>query len=74
MDWKKHLLTSAEVWTGACLALAGMVALGLGMHGIFAQALMPFGIGLALSDMLTRASKDARERVKIRVRRDNDRD
>ena len=74
MDWKKHLLTSTEVWTGACLTLAGVIALGLGMHGVLVQAMAPFGVGLALSDVLTKAAKDARERSKVRVRRDDDRD
>ena len=72
MDWKKHLMTSTEVWTGSCLTLAGLVALALGLHGVLAQALLPFGIGLALSDVLTKAAKDARQRSKVRVRRDDD--
>lgn len=69
MDWKKHLRTSTEVWTGACLTLAGLVASALGMHGVLAQALLPFGLGLALSGVLPKAARDARERG--RVRRDD---
>ena len=77
MDWKKYLMTSIEVWTGAGLTLAGLIALSLGAHGVLTQALAPFGIGLALSDVLTKAAqaaKAARERVKVPVRRDDDRD
>jgi hypothetical protein len=72
MDWKKSLLTSTEVWTGGVLVLAGVGALGLGVHGILAQALAPFGIGLVLSDVLTKAARAARERAKVRVRRDDE--
>ena len=74
MDWKKTLLTSIEVWTGAGLTLAGIIALGLGAHGVIAQVLAPFGIGLAVSGILVKAAKAARERVKVPVRRDDDRD
>ncbi len=72
MDWKKSLLTSPEVWTGAGLIVAGMIALGMGVHNVLGQALAPFGIGLILSEILTRAAKATRERAKIRVRRDDD--
>ncbi len=75
MDWKKSLLTSTEVWTGAGLTLAGIATLALGAHGILAQAMAPFGIGLILSEILTKAAKaakDARERAKVRVRRDDE--
>ena len=74
MDWKKSLLTSPEVWTGAGLTLAGAAALAFGMHGILAQALAPFGIGLILSEVLTKAARAARERAKVRVRRDDEQD
>jgi len=74
MDWKKTLLTSTEVWTGVGLTLTGVLALGLGAHGVLAQALAPFGIGLVLSDILTKAARTARQRVKVRVRRDDDQD
>ena len=72
MGWKKTLLTSTESWTGAGLILAGLAALGLGAHGVLAQALTPFGIGLVLSDILTKAVKAKRERVKVRIRRDDE--
>jgi len=72
MDWKKALLTSTEVWTGASLILAGLAALGLGVHGTLAYALAPFGAGLILSDVVGKATAAARERAKIRVRRDDD--
>ena len=74
MNWKKDLLTSPEVWTGTGLILAGIVALGLGAHGDSGQALAPFGIGLILSEVLTKAARAARERAKVRVRRDDDLD
>ncbi len=69
MDWKKTLLTSTEVWTGAGLLLAGLAAPAAGMHGAPAQALAPFGVGLILSDVLTKTTRAARERA--RVRRDD---
>lgn len=72
MDWKKSLLTSTEVWTGGALVLAGIATLSLGVHGVLAQALAPFGIGLVLSDVLTKAARAARERAKVRVRRDDE--
>ncbi len=71
MDWKKALLASTEVWTGVSLVLAGLVALGLGVHGILAHALAPFGVGLLLSDVFTKTTGSARA-SKIRVRRDDD--
>ncbi len=74
MDWKKSLSTSTEIWTGAGLILAGLVALGLGAHGVLAQASAPFGVGLVLSDVLTKAVKAKRERVQVRIRRDDERD
>lgn len=74
MDWKKTLLTSTEVWTGVGLTLAGVTALGLGAQGVLAQALAPFGIGLVLSDVLTKAARAARQRAKVRIRRDDERD
>lgn len=72
MDWKKSLLTSTEVWTGGALVLAGLGALGLGIHGVLAQALAPFGLGLILSDALTKAARAARDRAQVRVRRDDE--
>ena len=72
MDWKKALLTSTEVWTGAGLVVAGIIALGMGIHNVLGQALAPFGIGLILSEILTRAAKASRDKAKIRIRRDDD--
>lgn len=72
MDWKKSLVISAEVWTGGGLVIAGLAALSLGVHGVLAQALAPFGIGLILSELLTKAAKTTRERARIRIRRDDD--
>ncbi len=72
MDWKKTLLTSPEVWTGTGLFTAGIFALAHGEHGILAQALAPFGIGLVLSEVLAKGAHAAHERVKVRVRRDDD--
>jgi hypothetical protein len=71
MDWKKTLLTSTEFWTGTGLLLAGLAALAAGMHGALAQALAPFGVGLILSDVLTKTAGAARERARVRVRRDD---
>lgn len=73
MDWKKALLICPEVWTGAALVLAGVSALLLGAHGVLAQALAPFGVGVILSAIVSKAAQDARARAKVRVRRDDDR-
>ena len=70
MDWKKALLICPKVWTGAALVVAGVSALVLGAHGILVQALAPFGVGVMMGAV---ASKAARERTKVRVRRDDDR-
>ena len=70
MDRKKLLLSSPEVWTGGGLVVAGLACLGLGVHGVLAQALAPFGVGLILSEALPHAAKAGRDR--IRVRRDDD--
>ena len=75
MNWKtnwKEMLSSPELWTGAVLTLAGVAALGLGVHGLLASALAPFGLGLILSDILTHAARAARERAKVRIRRDDE--
>ena len=72
MNSKNSLLASPEVWTGGGLVLAGIAALGLGIPGLLAHALAPFGIGLILSEVLTEAAKAGRDRVKIRIRRDDD--
>ena len=73
MDWKKALLICPEVWTGTALTLAGVSALLLGAHGVLAQALAPFGVGVILSAVAAKAAQAARERAKVRVRRDDDR-
>lgn len=67
MDFKSFL-SSTESLTGIGLIVAGLGALMLGMHDLFAQALAPFGLGLLLSGGVGRATKTARERV----RRDQD--
>ena len=72
MNQKKSLLSSPEIWTGGGLVLAGLACLGLGVHGVLAQALAPFGIGLILSEALTEAAKAGRDRIKVRSRRDDD--
>ena len=70
MDWKKTLRSSTEVWTGLGLIVAGLTALCLGVHGILALALAPFGAGLILSDVVGSAAQQAR--AKVRIRRDKD--
>ena len=49
----------------------GLLALASGRHDMVSQAMAPFGIGLILSDGLTRAGKAAREGVKVLIRRDD---
>ena len=70
MDWKKTLRSSTEVWTGLGLIAAGLTALCLGVHGILALALAPFGVGLILSDVVGSAAQQVRS--KVRIRRDKD--
>ena len=70
MDWKKTLRSSTEVRTGLGLIAAGLTALCLGVHGILALALAPFGAGLILSDVVGSAAQQAR--AKVRIRRDKD--
>jgi len=70
MDWKKTLRSSTEVWTGLGLIAAGLTALCLGVHGILALALAPFGSGLILSDVVGSAAQQVRS--KVRFRRDKD--
>ena len=72
MNWKKITSISPEISTGILLIIAGLSAIVLGAHGILAQALAPFGIGLILSDIVTKAAMASRERAKVRVRRDDD--
>ncbi|MGI4790474.1 MAG: hypothetical protein ACRYFS_16680 [Janthinobacterium lividum] len=72
MDWKKELLTSIEVWTGIGLVLAGLVVRAIGASDLLGLALVPFGIGLILSDAAVKIAKAAREKAKVRVHRDSD--
>ena len=66
----KSILSSTEVMVGAGLVVAGAMAMVAGIHDAFTMALIPFGVGLALSDIVTRLIKTTRERAKVRVRRD----
>lgn len=66
----KSFLSSTEVLSGFGLIVAGLGAHVMGFHDVFAQALAPFGVGMILSDGISRAAKTTRERV--RVRRDDD--
>ncbi len=69
---KKSSLLSVEVWAGIGLTIMGLLALLLGRHDLLSQALAPFGIGLILSDVLTRLGRTTRESVKVLIRRDDD--
>ncbi len=69
MDFKSFL-SSTEVWSGFGLIVAGVGAQVMGFHDVFATALAPFGVGLILSDGISRASKMTRQRVHIH--RDDD--
>jgi hypothetical protein len=71
MDIKKFF-TVPEVVTGLWLIVAGVLAQTAGMHNVLAIAMAPFGLGLILSELLTRFGRGARERVKVRVRRNDD--
>lgn len=68
----KSILKSTEIVTGLFLIGAGIAIQIAGIHNVLSMALAPFGIGLILSDILTRAGRAARQRVKIRIRRDDD--
>ncbi|MEO7716938.1 MAG: hypothetical protein ABIY70_12105 [Capsulimonas sp.] len=68
----KSLLSSTEIMSGLGLVIVGVSAQLSGMHDIFAVAMAPFGVGLILSDMISRAAKSTRERVKVRIPRDRD--
>lgn len=70
MDFKS-LRLSTEIFTGLALIVVGLLAQAAGMHNVLAVALAPFGLGLILSDMLTRFGRATRERVKVRIRRDD---
>ena len=65
-------MRSIEVCSGLGLIVAGVAAQVIGLHTILTQALVPFGVGLILSEYLPQAAKSARERVKVRVRRDDE--
>ena len=66
----KSILFSTEIMIGFGMVIAGALALAAGFHDVFTMALIPFGAGLALSDIATRIARATRERVKVRVRRD----
>ncbi|BDI32477.1 hypothetical protein CCAX7_45280 [Capsulimonas corticalis] len=68
----KSLFTSTEVLSGFGLIAVGISAQALGIHDIFAVAMAPFGVGLILSDMLSKVARATRDRVKVRIPRDND--
>lgn len=68
----KSFLQSTEVLTGVGMVVIGLGMMAAHMHGFMAEALAPFGVGLILSDGFSRAAKAARERVRVRVRRDDD--
>ncbi len=68
-NWKP-LLSSPEVWTGSVMIVLGLAAWIAGIHALLATVLAPFGAGLILSEVVTHSLRRTRERVKIRVRRD----
>lgn len=68
----KSFSPSPELLTGIGLVTAGLMAVANGNHDLLSQILAPFGGGLILSDTVGRAARAARERVKIRVRRDDE--
>jgi len=72
MNRKNLTSLSPEIFTGSLLIMAGLAAIGFGAHGILPYALAPFGIGLILSDIVSKAAMASRERAKVRVRRDED--
>jgi hypothetical protein len=67
---KKSISMSTEVLTGMGMIVVGLLAKETGAHGLLADAMAPFGVGVILSDIMTRAGKAARERAKVRIRRD----
>ncbi len=69
---KKSSWMSIEIWVGLGLIVLGLLALSLGRHDLVAQALAPFGIGLILSDVLTRFGRATREGVRVLIRRDDE--
>jgi len=67
----KSILSSTEVVCGTILVVMGAMALATGYRDMFTMAMIPFGAGLILSDIATRIAKATKERVKVRVRRDD---
>ena len=67
----KPFFMSTEVLAGAGLTALGLLALASGRHDMVSQAIAPFGIGMILCDVLTRAGRAAREGVKVLIRRDD---
>lgn len=67
----KSFFSSTEVLVGTGLIVLGLLALASGRHDMVSQALTPFGIGLILSDALTRAGRAARQTAKVMIRRDD---
>ena len=67
----KSLRLSTEIMTGIAFIAIGLLTQAAHVHGLLAVAMAPFGVGLILSDVLTRFGKATRERVKIRIRRDD---
>jgi hypothetical protein len=67
----KRFFSSSEVVTGLCLMVTGLLAQIAGIHNVLSMAMAPFGLGLILSEVLARFGRDTRERVKIRIRRDD---
>jgi len=57
--------------TGIAFIAIGLLTQIAHIHSMLAVAIAPFGVGLILSDVLTRFGKATRERVKIRIRRDD---
>ena len=67
----KSILSSTEVICGTILVVMGAMALASGYHDMFTMSMIPFGAGLILSDIATRIAKATKERVKVRIRRDD---
>ena len=67
----KSFFKSNELMVGGGLTVLGLLALAAGRHDLVSQAMAPFGIGLILSDALTRAGRATRETVKVLIRRDD---
>ena len=70
MDKKRPLLRSTEALTGFGLVISGICAQAAGFQNVFTMALIPFGVGLILSDVISYLHQVVR--VRVRVRRDRD--